>query len=194
MKRNNKSSRNKLLIWISILVGGIVGIGIFSFIESNAVSYLGNKSETCINCHVMNSEFASWQHSSHREVTVCNDCHVPHNNFVSKYYFKASDGLRHATMFTLRKEPQVIGIKNAGKRVVKQNCLRCHDNFLTERSMEAVVNSDYFEKRTDRDCWDCHKCLPHGKVKGLSSTPSALVVDNKTDRLPEWLKQNMQKQ
>ena len=66
----------------------------------------------------MRSEFATWQHSSHREVAVCNDCHVPHNNVFNKYYFKAKDGLRHAAMFTLRMEPQVIKMHEAGQEVV----------------------------------------------------------------------------
>ena len=31
---------------------------------------------------------------------------IPHTNFVAKYLFKANDGLRHATYFTMRWEPQ----------------------------------------------------------------------------------------
>ena len=56
----------------------------------------------------MRSAYATWQHSSHRAVAGCNDCHVPQDNVLSKYYFKAKDGLRHATIFTMRAEPQVI--------------------------------------------------------------------------------------
>jgi cytochrome c nitrite reductase small subunit len=59
----------------------------------------------------MAPQFTTWSHSSHREKTSCNDCHVPHGNVFSKYLFKAKDGIRHATIFTLRKEPQVIFIR-----------------------------------------------------------------------------------
>jgi len=94
---------------------------------SKAPSYLSDKPEACTNCHIMAPQYATWSHSSHREWTHCNDCHVPHNNVVNKYYFKANDGLRHATIFTLRNEPQVIQIRHAGIGVVQDNCLRCHD-------------------------------------------------------------------
>ena len=112
---------------VIILIGVIIGLGLYIFKISNAASYLSDDPETCINCHVMNPQYATWNHSSHREVANCNDCHVPHNNVVNKYFFKAKDGLRHATIFTLRAEPQVIFIKDEGKEVVQQNCIRCHE-------------------------------------------------------------------
>ncbi len=104
-----------------IATGIFLGMGIFIIYISRAHSYLSDKPETCINCHIMAPQYATWNHSSHREWTNCNDCHVPHDYIINKYYFKAKDGLRHATIFTLRKEPQVIFIKEEGKNVVQQN-------------------------------------------------------------------------
>lgn len=131
-------------------------------------------------------EYAAWNHSSHREKATCNDCHVPHNNVFNKYFFKAKDGLRHATMFTLRLEPQVIVIKDAGASVVQENCKRCHENLNSE-----VAAGDYkFEdvhSGNARLCWDCHREIPHGRVRGLSSTPNALVPP-KEIIVPSWLK------
>ena len=75
---------------------------------SNAASYLSNDPITCVNCHVMYPEYATWERGSHGRVATCNDCHVPQDNFIRKYAFKASDGFRHASMFTFRMEPQVI--------------------------------------------------------------------------------------
>jgi hypothetical protein len=37
-------------------------------------------------------QYVTWFHSRHREVATCNDCHVPHDNIVRHYAFKASDG------------------------------------------------------------------------------------------------------
>lgn len=178
---------------VVILLGIFVGMGIYIIKISNAGSYLSDDPETCINCHVMNTQYASWQHSSHREVANCNDCHVPHNNVFNKYFFKAKDGLRHSTMFTLRLEPQVIKIKEAGRKVVHQNCIRCHEPLLHDRSMQAVVNSDYFHTRTDRECWDCHRETPHGKVNSLSSAPYARVPQLENP-VPQWLRNFMDKQ
>ena len=116
---------------VIILLGIMAGMAVFTFRASRAHSYLSDKPETCMNCHIMAPQYATWSHSSHREKANCNDCHVPHNNIFNKYFFKAKDGLRHATIFTLRAEPQVIFIREAGIKVVKDNCVRCHEQQFT---------------------------------------------------------------
>ena len=120
---------------VVIVLGIFVGLGFFSFHISKAPSYLGDKPETCINCHIMAPEYSTWAHSAHREYTNCNDCHVPHNNVFSHYYFKAMDGLRHSAIFTLRAEPQVIQIKKAGANAVQNNCIRCHSDLIVDSKM-----------------------------------------------------------
>jgi len=178
---------------VIILLGIFTGLSIYIFIISNAASYLSDKPETCINCHVMNSQYATWQHSSHREVADCSDCHVPHNNVFNKYFFKAKDGIRHATMFTLRLEPQVIQIKEAGKKVVHQNCIRCHGTLLKVPHMQSVMHSEYYAERTGRQCWDCHRQTPHGRVNSLSAVPNALVSGSENP-VPDWLLKFTQEQ
>jgi cytochrome c nitrite reductase small subunit len=156
-----------------LLAAGVFsGLGLFSFHISNAPSYLGDKPETCINCHIMVPQYSTWYHSSHREKTNCNECHVPHNNIINKYFFKAKDGLRHATIFTLRKEPQVIFIKEAGKEVVYSNCIRCHAELLTDSRLLAY-NRETHEFRMGRRCWECHRETPHGRENRLSSVSYA---------------------
>ncbi len=159
---------------VVILLGMFVGLTAYTFKVSNAISYLSDSPETCVNCHVMNPQYATWKHSSHREHATCNDCHVPHDNFVSKYYFKAADGLRHATMFTLRMEPQVIRIKEAGAKVVQENCKRCHSHLTKNVSIRNNTYKDAHEGNA-KLCWDCHREVPHGKVRSLSATPKALI-------------------
>jgi cytochrome c nitrite reductase small subunit len=163
------------------------GLAIFSFYISRAPSYLTDNPEACVNCHIMAPQYATWSHSSHREKTNCNDCHVPHNNFINKYYFKAKDGLRHATIFTLRKEPQVIFIKEAGQEVVHNNCIRCHSGLLTDSKLNAY-NTETHRFRMERRCWDCHRETPHGRVNSLSSVPWARVP-LPSSPTPNWLKE-----
>lgn len=171
---------------VTILNGILVGLAFYILNISNAVSYLSDEPETCINCHVMNPQYATWNHSSHREVASCNDCHVPHNNVLNKYYFKAKDGLRHATVFTMRAEPQVIFIKEEGKGVVQDNCIRCHENLITDDHMLSL-SSDQHDYRTGKQCWDCHRETPHGRVNSLVSTPNAFIPQLKSP-VPDWLK------
>jgi len=115
---------------VTIILAIFLGMSFYAIYISKAGSYLSDNPQTCINCHIMVPQFATWNHSSHREIASCNDCHVPHHNIFAHYYFKAKDGLRHATMFMLRKEPQVIFIKEEGKEVVHQNCIRCHSKLI----------------------------------------------------------------
>lgn len=163
----------------------IVGIILFLLYVSKAYSYLSDNPATCTNCHIMAPQYATWNHSSHREKAVCNDCHVPHNNVLNKYYFKGKDGLRHAAMFTLRKEPQVITIHEAGKEVVQNNCIRCHQKLLEDPKLIGNVEA-HIAHREDRICWSCHREVPHGRVNSLSSVPNAKVPLPESP-VPEWI-------
>ncbi len=171
---------------VIILLGIIAGLGIHIFYISNAVSYLSDDPQACINCHVMTPQYATWERSSHGKVATCNDCHVPQDNFVNTYYFKAMDGLRHATMFTFRLEPQVIRIKDAGKEAVQQNCIRCHQNQIHPIALRAINNRSVEDQRPGY-CWDCHREVPHGRVGGLSSTPNVQTPDYEPIT-PEWMR------
>lgn len=172
---------------VILLLGIFVGMSIFVFYLSKAHSYLSDDPKTCVNCHIMAPQYATWQHSSHREWTNCNDCHVPHNNVFNKYFFKAKDGARHATMFTLRLEPQVIKIHEAGQEVVQNNCIRCHSNLLTDsKVLRSTTEFQHF--REERQCWECHRETPHGRVNSISSVPNARVPVPESP-VPNWLKE-----
>lgn len=171
---------------VIIALGIFVGVAAYSFHISRASSYISDDPETCINCHVMVPQYYTWAHSSHREVANCNDCHVPHDNFFSHYYFKAKDGLRHSTIFTLRNEPHSIIIKEEGEQAVQNNCIRCHLD-LIEGGMLSATNQQMFKNRTERKCWECHKEVPHGGVRSLSATPFALTPLPKSP-VPKWLR------
>lgn len=171
---------------VIVLLGIFAGVGIFVFYLSKAPSYLSDKPETCMNCHIMAPQYATWNHSSHRQYTTCMDCHVPHDHIVNKYFFKAKDGMRHATMFALRLEPQVILIKDSGKEVVQGNCIRCHSSLLTDEKMKQQ-SAMFMAMREGRSCVECHRVTPHGVVNSLSSVPYARVPVLPSP-VPEWMK------
>jgi cytochrome c nitrite reductase small subunit len=148
-----------------IMLGITGGLGLFVFHISRAASYLSDAPETCMNCHVMTTQYVTWQHSSHANVTTCNDCHVPHTSLAAQYGFKAKDGLWHATVFTMRWEPQAIRLSKGAVPVVENNCRRCHAAVIADVSLAAHQFDD------DLRCWDCHREVPHGSVRSLSATP-----------------------
>jgi cytochrome c nitrite reductase small subunit len=176
----------------AVISGAMIGLFFYLLYISNAISYLSDDPKTCVNCHIMAPEYATWSHSSHRLSAHCNDCHVPHNNVLNKYYFKAKDGMRHAYMFTLRLEPQSIFIKEEGKHVVQQNCIRCHSNLVHDAKMLAIT-STYHDSFNERQCWECHRETPHGRVHSLSSVPYARVPGIGKS-VPKWLDKLIKKQ
>lgn len=177
-------------LYVIIMVGIIAGLSLYILYISNATAYLSNDPRACVNCHVMNVHYASWQRGSHARVATCNDCHVPQDNFFRTYWFKANDGLRHATYFTMRWEPQVIQIKEAGKEAVQGNCIRCHSNNIHPVALRAISNKNVADQ-TERYCWECHRNTPHGRVNSLSSAPYARVPSLKPV-VPEWLNKFIQ--
>lgn len=181
-----------------IAIGALIGLGFYTLKLSNAASYLSDDPQACVNCHVMTPQYITWNKSSHREVASCNDCHVPHDNIFNQYYFKAKDGLYHASIFTLRAEPQVIQAKPASMEVIQNNCIRCHIDQVTHPRLNAFVEN-HTENRTGRSCWDCHKEVPHGKVKSLSSVgnqiePLEFYEDAEETIVPAWLQESMKEE
>ncbi|MBZ0200621.1 MAG: cytochrome c nitrite reductase small subunit [Ignavibacteriaceae bacterium] len=170
---------------VIILLGIMVGLGLMIVKISKAYSYMSNSPMACVNCHVMVPQYTTLRNSSHKNAATCNDCHVPHDNIFETYFFKASDGLRHSYMFTLRLEPQVIVIKEAGKRAVQNNCIRCHENQIHPVSLRAIKDAHTLASG-ERFCWDCHREVPHGRVNSLASTPYARAPLPE-EPLPNWL-------
>jgi cytochrome c nitrite reductase small subunit len=179
------------LLPVVLLLGMLVGLSGLVFRVSRASSYLSDNPTTCVNCHVMAPQYVTWFQSRHREVATCNDCHVPHDNPLRHYAFKASDGARHAFMFTFRLEPQVIRIHSAGQRVVQENCVRCHDATIHVTRLDEVRGDDVHAVDGLR-CWACHRDTPHGRVRGLAAVPYE-HVPLPGPATPSWLRELMRR-
>lgn len=163
-----------------LMLGVTAGMGLFVFHISRAASYLGDTPETCMNCHVMATEYLTWQHSSHARVATCHDCHVPHTSLAAEYGFAAKDGLWHSTVFTMRWEPQAIRLSKGAIPVVEENCRRCHAQVIAD-----VAPREH--QPGDLRCWDCHREVPHGSVRSLSTTPG--VFKPQLPSVPEPIQQ-----
>ena len=161
------------------LLGACTGGFIYLAHISEAASYMSDDPEACINCHIMVPQYSTWQHSSHGRFTTCNDCHVPQDSALRKYFFKANDGLRHSALFTLRMERQVIEAIPESKEVIQENCIRCHESVI-DMAMTPLGH-----------CIDCHREVPHGRIHSLSSTPNA-AVPPPTPIFPDWLRRSQQ--
>lgn len=194
--------RGPVRIALMAALGALIGVGVFLVRASEAASYLSDDPKACINCHIMFPQYATWQHSSHASVANCNDCHVPHHNILAKYYYKAKDGSRHSALFTLRKEQQVIQAIPESRKVIQENCIRCHGRVMDEvtevhNAFESPAPAASASPRMqavaahgdrERYCVDCHREVPHGRVHSLTATPNA-AVPGLNPVTPPWLRQ-----
>lgn len=135
-------------------LGLCVGVGGYTFFYANGLSYISNNPEVCANCHVMQSYYDGWVKSSHHTIAVCNDCHTPHN-FIGKYMTKAENGLHHSMAFTLQNFQEPIRIRRKNASIVAQNCLRCHEDMVSNILGHAGTGEE------GPDCVRCHSGVGH---------------------------------
>jgi cytochrome c nitrite reductase small subunit len=140
---------------LAALIGGIVGLGVFTFAYAQGASYLSDDPSTCVNCHIMREVYDGWNHGSHKAVATCNDCHTPHSSFVAKYAVKGLNGYRHSVAFTLDNFPEPIQITTLNRNVAQNNCLYCHE------AITAQMNHETSDEPTD--CLHCHARVGHPK-------------------------------
>lgn len=175
-----------------VVFGGLLaGLGAYILYMSKAHVYLGDDPAACVNCHIMTPYYQTWFHNSHSKWTTCNDCHVPHDNVFSKYYFKAMDGLLHSAVFTMRAEPLAIRAREASSNVVMENCIRCHTQLNTEFVKTGMLTFNEASEGKGKACWDCHSTVAHGKQSSIASTPNAIVTPLPESPIPQWLKKAM---
>lgn len=169
-----------------IISGAFVGVFIYTFIASRAYTYLSDDPATCVNCHVMSPYYATWLHSSHGKDATCNDCHIPQDNFVNKYFVKGLNGFRHAAVFTMRSEKQAMKAIEINSQAIMNNCIRCHTQLNSEFVETGRHTYREMQKIGGKACWDCHRNVPHTRSRSLSSTPFARVPMPESN-VPEWL-------
>jgi len=116
-------------IAFAVSLGVLGGIGAFTFGYGQGASYLRNNPRACANCHVMQGHYDSWSSSSHQQVAVCNDCHLPHD-LLGKWITKADNGFFHSLAFSLENFHEPIRIKPRNRRVTQNACLHCHEDFV----------------------------------------------------------------
>lgn len=140
------------------LAGGLglsTGVGLFTFGYGQGASYLSNDPRACVNCHVMQDYYDSWQKSSHHHIAACNNCHLSHHP-VGKWMTKADNGFFHSLAFTLDNYHKPIRIKDRNRRVAQNACLHCHEDVAHQMlSLENDRSSDPLY------CARCHSDVGH---------------------------------
>ena len=142
----------------ALILSGVAGISLAFFLLIGPPQLLA-KSESpafCASCHVMEEQHTAWSHAgAHRRIR-CVDCHLPNGSALSHYVWKSIDGMKDVISFHSGRVPERITLTSHGAKVVQSNCIRCHE--------QAVTQMD-----TSRQCWSCHRQLRH-RLTGTVAT------------------------
>jgi cytochrome c nitrite reductase small subunit len=149
-----------LAVALAVLLGLLAGIGGYTLLYAEGLSYMSDDPKVCANCHIMQPQYDSWQKASHHTVATCVACHLPHD-FIGKYYSKAENGYHHSKAFTFQDFHEPIMIKERSSRILQDNCLQCHGDLVHEQIARAAGGAGEVQ------CVHCHRSVGHGTPAGL---------------------------
>ena len=146
------------MILLGVSIGILGSTGIVTFWYADGLSYFSTDPRACVNCHIMQSQYNSWQKASHHTVATCVDCHLPHG-FIEKYLAKGKNGYFHSKGFTLQDFHEPIRITSGNLEVLQDNCIDCHSGIV-----HGLMYTEYNEEIS---CVHCHRNVGHGEIVGL---------------------------
>jgi cytochrome c nitrite reductase small subunit len=147
-------------ILLTLSLGIFIGVGVYTFRYAEGLSYFSKDPKACVNCHIMQPQFDSWQKASHHTSATCVECHLPHN-MIEKYMAKADNGYRHSRGFTLQDFHEPIMISPQNSRILQENCVRCHETMVHD-----LVGGAERQAKGMR-CVHCHTSVGHGERTGM---------------------------
>lgn len=146
---------------LALILGGFaVGFAAWTFDYAEGTSYLRDDPLACANCHIMQPQFDSWQGASHHTVATCVDCHLP-RDFAARYLSKLENGWNHSRAFTLLDFAEPIAITRKNRRILQDNCVRCHSELV-----HGILRMSTDRENTTQ-CVHCHSDVGHGEPVGL---------------------------
>ena len=154
-------------LFLCLLLGAGLGIGLFTFHYAEGFSYMSDEPEVCVNCHIMQPQYDSWQKSSHHTAAACVDCHLPHD-FIGKYLAKGENGWHHSVAFTLQNFHEPIQITPKNARILQESCLNCHGDLVHELAARTATADPEAVQ-----CVHCHQTVGHGENVGLGGPETA---------------------
>ncbi|MCL2760831.1 MAG: cytochrome c nitrite reductase small subunit [Desulfuromonadales bacterium] len=140
--------QKKYIKTVAVIVACLLLLGIFLLLGPPKLLEKSESPGFCARCHVMESEYTNFMHSGAHRRLQCVDCHLPHENPASHYTWKSIDGMKDVIHFYSGIVPERIELSDHGKRVVQQNCIRCHSELVSQIDQS-------------RNCWECHRSITH---------------------------------
>jgi cytochrome c nitrite reductase small subunit len=142
--------KSNLIKWACVLF--LAG---FTLMLLTKLPVLGlDQADFCGRCHAMDFQIDSYLHSSHRLEPSCGDCHDP-QGLVSGSAYAAFTGTRDVYRVVTGTIPSEIKATAISKKVLQNNCLKCHEEILHYVGDTSMNGGHY--------CFDCHRGIVHAK-------------------------------
>lgn len=146
----------RVALAMCIAIGSSLGVGVFTFDYAEGTSYLGNNSQSCANCHIMQRHVDAWQKSSHHAVAQCNDCHSDPTSTASKLKSKAVNGLLHSYAFTSGDFHEPIRMTDWNREQTEKSCRKCHEGIVHQIDFPTLNQGEGV-----MSCTRCHLEVGH---------------------------------
>lgn len=155
------SDKRKILKFTII----VVGIFVFTLLAVIGMTYATSVPKFCSTCHIMKPEYATWEASSHSQVS-CVQCHVDSG---------LTNALKHKVVATKELYKYLTKTYELPIQMTEQlpdsRCLECH-------SVKRKVSPSYpdlyipHERHSEKDvsCVKCHQGVAHGKIASRGMT------------------------
>ncbi|MEN6438510.1 MAG: cytochrome c nitrite reductase small subunit [Syntrophobacter sp.] len=138
----------KTLKLAGVLVIALAAVGGFISFGPPGLYARSGTPDFCASCHVMEGQYENWFHNAGHRQQKCIECHLPNDNMARHLAFKGMTGMWDSYVFYSGRVPETIRISDHGAAVVRENCVRCHEQLV------SGINED-------RNCWECHRRLSH---------------------------------
>jgi len=70
-----------------------------------------------------------------------------------------------------------IRISEDARKRIQANCIACHREIVSEiTAYSKLYKTPGDSGQIDRKCWSCHRDVPHGTTRSLTTTPDNLGV------------------
>ena len=137
---------------LKCLAGGFI-VGVLAVGVGMGFLHASGTKTFCGQCHSMKHEAATFAVSSHRELD-CVECHLPHDNTAHYLFEKGRTGMVDMYHEIMRDYPERIKLDASARKMVSENCLRCHESTM------SYVDSSPGDAQGD--CLKCHSRIAHG--------------------------------
>ncbi len=138
------------LKWLGVVA--VLGFAAMLMVKIPALGFA--EARFCGQCHAMDFQVETYQHSSHARDANCGDCHDPHGLVIGSA-FAAYTGARDVYRVVTDTTPAEVRTTNLSKKVLQDNCLRCHGDFMEDIGDTSQNGGKY--------CFDCHQTIVHPK-------------------------------